>query len=612
MEQTMTELQKKLLELMVEMDEICRKHDIKYMLFAGTSLGAERHGGFIPWDDDADIIMTLPNYEKLLSVMKDELAERPDRAFDALEWDTDYILTYARYVNTATTAIQRHTLFGGATPGIKLDIFSVVPTLEDDAGIAKHREDILAFSEVVCDTGRMMTYRPEGFYKRYREEVTKMEAVGREQYIKENLGPLMHRAEWPSSKCVLFSGMASNTKLYDTKIFEDTVYVPFEDTELPISKENILFSEQHLGRDWMAMPPDISTPKHLFVLDTERPYKDYVDLAYKTMDIAACREACVLKKEYNLVEKDEYRDILKNNQIIRNLAAAIETETGLKNVLFRDGQPVPESIFAAIRPYVSAQLSRSSRTHGLVVEVSRNNFLRILGNLIEMGRYYDADNIIRAVSKHPLVTANKAEIEAITAAAEVLRQIETLTYVRKDYAAAEELIEEHPEIADTVAAVAARAYAALESDTSTTRAQFRLAGALAKYGSVGEILVLMGICLERNGDAEGADKLFREAMKNIRNGFLYQKLADRGIPTDIMFKATEAAEAGRPKLKIKDIMKGRESGPKGLLEAAKKAGCLTIGKKLRFMKYNNWAKNTKNPADKRFKEYEKELFALRP
>ena len=46
-----------LLEMLKEFDRICRRHDIPYMLFAGTALGAQRHGGFIPWDDDVDLGM---------------------------------------------------------------------------------------------------------------------------------------------------------------------------------------------------------------------------------------------------------------------------------------------------------------------------------------------------------------------------------------------------------------------------------------------------------------------------------------------------------------------------------------------------------------------------
>lgn len=54
----MTAHQSLLLEMLKDIDTVCRKHRISYQLFAGTALGAVRHHGFIPWDDDADIIYT--------------------------------------------------------------------------------------------------------------------------------------------------------------------------------------------------------------------------------------------------------------------------------------------------------------------------------------------------------------------------------------------------------------------------------------------------------------------------------------------------------------------------------------------------------------------------
>ena len=59
----LTVLQEKMFELVLEIDAICKKNHIVYYLTGGSVLGAVRHGGFIPWDDDIDIMMTRQEFE---------------------------------------------------------------------------------------------------------------------------------------------------------------------------------------------------------------------------------------------------------------------------------------------------------------------------------------------------------------------------------------------------------------------------------------------------------------------------------------------------------------------------------------------------------------------
>jgi len=66
------EIKKIELEILLYIDKVCKEHRIKYFLAYGTLLGAVRHKGFIPWDDDIDIIMPRPDYEKFIRVMNDE------------------------------------------------------------------------------------------------------------------------------------------------------------------------------------------------------------------------------------------------------------------------------------------------------------------------------------------------------------------------------------------------------------------------------------------------------------------------------------------------------------------------------------------------------------
>ena len=72
-EYNLTKVHQVNLSILKEIDRICRKYKIKYMLDAGTLLGAVRHKGFIPWDDDADVAFTRPNYDACMKVVRREL-----------------------------------------------------------------------------------------------------------------------------------------------------------------------------------------------------------------------------------------------------------------------------------------------------------------------------------------------------------------------------------------------------------------------------------------------------------------------------------------------------------------------------------------------------------
>lgn len=86
--------QRRMLEILVEIDRICRKHSIPYWLSSGTLIGAVRHGGFIPWDDDLDVEMMREDYERLMLVLPGEL---PDTmALQTHETDPDYFFYYAK------------------------------------------------------------------------------------------------------------------------------------------------------------------------------------------------------------------------------------------------------------------------------------------------------------------------------------------------------------------------------------------------------------------------------------------------------------------------------------------------------------------------------------
>ncbi|MFC4620458.1 phosphorylcholine transferase LicD [Camelliibacillus cellulosilyticus] len=101
--QTIRDLQEKILEIMIFIDRLCREHGIQYYIMGGTALGAVRHCGFIPWDDDLDIFMTPDNYKKFKLVFNEENSDK----FVLQEWKiTKNYLEYAKVRMNGTTFIE--------------------------------------------------------------------------------------------------------------------------------------------------------------------------------------------------------------------------------------------------------------------------------------------------------------------------------------------------------------------------------------------------------------------------------------------------------------------------------------------------------------------------
>lgn len=136
--ETLRKVQLEQLKMAVEVKRLCEKHDIKYFLDAGTLLGAVRHKGFIPWDDDLDMGMLREDYEKFCDIASKEM----DQRFFLQTWHTDgeYGLPFAKVRMKGTVYIE-----GKSAPlqnnGIYIDIFPYdnVPQDEVKAVILKKK-----------------------------------------------------------------------------------------------------------------------------------------------------------------------------------------------------------------------------------------------------------------------------------------------------------------------------------------------------------------------------------------------------------------------------------------------------------------------------------------
>jgi len=96
---TLGQLQDRLFKILVEFDRICRKYNIRYILDSGTMLGAIRHNGFIPWDDDCDVGMLRSDYNKFMRALK---KEQTPYVFESLENNKKYPYGFGKFKDPGT------------------------------------------------------------------------------------------------------------------------------------------------------------------------------------------------------------------------------------------------------------------------------------------------------------------------------------------------------------------------------------------------------------------------------------------------------------------------------------------------------------------------------
>ena len=273
------EIQKVLLELLLQIDRICRHHGLRYYLFYGTLLGAIRHCGFIPWDDDADVIMPREDYEKFLRIAKGELSENYFLQFH--KSDKYYRNPFAKLRKNNTTFIVPEHAHIRMHHGVFVDIFPL-DELPDGKmakwamwNITHFLERMQAFSCAKLP-GRLRIMKPLQCF---------WQLLFKPSFF-----------AWIANKiAVLFSGKSGyymsvfdpdhydplhNTLSIDD--FEPARRLPFEGVELlvPNRAEKLLV---HQYGNYMQLPPEEKrAPIHSrgMKVDLQRDYKEYLPELY--------------------------------------------------------------------------------------------------------------------------------------------------------------------------------------------------------------------------------------------------------------------------------------------------------------------------------------------
>jgi hypothetical protein len=237
-ELTLKEKQAIILDMMKDVDRFCRANDIPYTICGGTMLGAIRHGGFIPWDDDADLFMLREDFDRFVSTYR---SEKYHLLFNTRKDDEFFTLGFAKVCDPTTSAIEcRHS---SSKYGVYLDIFALdhVPTYPKECDKFMHK--------VISVHNRL--------YHRQKKDIVSIIKSYRHSldWWWDKLHNMVRDGRYADSPLVSHIIGTSNDRTIVPKIwFETLVDIPFEGHKF------LGFREQHSYLK-MLYGPNYMTPK---------------------------------------------------------------------------------------------------------------------------------------------------------------------------------------------------------------------------------------------------------------------------------------------------------------------------------------------------------------
>lgn len=269
------------LDLMDQLIKICNKYDIKIFVFAGTLLGAIRHKGFIPWDDDFDVIMTRKDFAKLQEVAPKEF--KYPYFLQTNSSDKQYFIGYGRFRNSLTTAHILDYKSENYNEGIYIDVYVADGYVDDDNLLNKQIKKLRCFQIIenlyrnnsdsknkakrliksvlifFCSHTLFRFVRMETVDNWYEKEITKYTDVS------DMMSTITHPIN------------IIKRAAFSKKEFDKIIYMPFENIMVPVPAGYDEMLKRMYG-NYMEFPPEKDRGEwhnNVIYFDPDTPYKEY-------------------------------------------------------------------------------------------------------------------------------------------------------------------------------------------------------------------------------------------------------------------------------------------------------------------------------------------------
>lgn len=237
------------LDLLFKFDSVCKKYGLKYFLIGGTLLGAIRHNGFVPWDDDIDVGMLREDYEKLLQIPQNEF---PEPYFLQTPYtDEGYYFSFVKLRNSNTSAISSAFRYERFNQGLFIDIFPLDNCMAEDAEDRYNK-----INELILDNSTYMRMSNPNPTEEDKKRIANHSGRNPKDVYEEmeNIAKQYRNAETEYVNQATCTVYKYDRLMFKKAAFESVINHNFEGFQFPIpcGWEHMLTV---LFNDWRSFPP---------------------------------------------------------------------------------------------------------------------------------------------------------------------------------------------------------------------------------------------------------------------------------------------------------------------------------------------------------------------
>ena len=264
-------IQQVLVDIIKDLDNIFKTNNLRYYLGGGSALGAIRHQGFIPWDEDLDINMPRKDCEKLVEIFKNNKEINEKYYLCENSYDNEFDVNYLR-IKLKGTSFKEYLYKDYSKDGVFIDIFPV-ENMYNNPILRKFHGLLVTINLFICSTLRI--YEKKEKYLKFKGDKKYTKTIKIKAFIGKLLSFFSLNKWLRISKKIMSSCKNENSKyisvptgkrhffgeMYEREDIFPVKYKKFENIELPVANKNEKYMEKMFG-DYMKIPKPEDREKH--------------------------------------------------------------------------------------------------------------------------------------------------------------------------------------------------------------------------------------------------------------------------------------------------------------------------------------------------------------